>query len=421
MDDRQVRLLMVLSAAVVAIGLVYWLVPERGADPAWDHAATVPVWQVDVDAVESLVVEQPDRPRLEVVRAGAGWRLVEPSDEPADRLRVDAALKALARIDLGVPIDGEPGDLGLGDPPRGRITVRHRGGRTETLDVGDAAPVGWQTYARTADGSVVAVAGHLDQDVVIDPYRFRDASVFRFDPTGVVRVELHSPAGVLDVVRHDDATWWLAGYGRADLTALDDLVLTLLDLRLDTFLDQAAPDGITEPKHRVVVGMADGSAVEARFGDDLPMGRLVQAASGAQGSILPERLAFLDQGPTDLGDVRAFPVTGQRVDRIEIVIDDRVAEMTGGDGAWTTRGLTGGQGAALFEALRRAGIDQFGSEAPELGASSGRVTIHEGAGRTRIVELGRVVDGARLAQDASGGRVYRVPEAEVAAIKERMP
>lgn len=432
MDERQVRLLVVLSAATIAVALVYLLVPRNTADPAWDRQATVPVWRIDAEDVVALTVAQPGDKTLALVKQGDRWMLERPVAEPADPKRVEAALRRLAKIDLGVPIDGESADaLGLGDPPMGRIEVRLQDGSSHSLDVGGVAPVGWQTYARTDGGELVAVSGHLDRDVLLDPWTFRNAAVFSFEPAEFDGLSLASPGGTLEVRRDAGDLFWLTAtpagaepihFGRASSADVENLVLTLLDLRLDTFLDNAAPDGIQDPAHQIAVRSRGGQTQVARFGAELPMGRLVQTARSSQGSILPERLAFLDMGPTDLADRYAFPLASSRIERIEVSLGGRATVLTPTVDGWRATGLDAQRADALYRAVRGASVDRGVAMPTDLSFRvEGRVKAHLGADAVRLVEIGQEIGGHRLARDVSGGPPYAVLAREITAIAGLLP
>ncbi|MFK7930526.1 MAG: DUF4340 domain-containing protein [Myxococcota bacterium] len=434
MDDRQMRLLVVLSGATIAAALIYLLLPGAQDDPPWDRRATEPVWSLDANQVVALTVKQSNKDTLTIQKQGEDWVMVSPVKEPADPLRVEAVLKRLAKVDRGVPIDGEQlASLGLANPPAGQVEVTLASGASLSLDLGQPAPVGWQTYARAPSGAIVAVAGHFEKDVLLDPWTFRDASVFDFDPKEFSGMQMQSPGGLMTVRRDSGDLFWLVGtpaiegaapidFGRGDGPAIENLVLTLLDLRLDAFMDNAAPGGIDAPQHRVAVELRDGTVHEARFGAELPMGRLVQAPDGSQGSILQERLAFLDMGPTDLADSKAFPTSSSRTRRIEVSIDGRQTELVTDGAGWSATGVEQAVGPRLYRAVQTAGIDrQVRFEGQDLGEVTGRVRAHMGADEVRLVELGRVVGRSRLARDVSGGPIYAVPEAEVQAIVSLLP
>lgn len=423
MDDRQVRLLVVLTAAVVVLGLLYAFVPRRGSDLPWADEATHRVWSLSPDHVEAFSIARGAEEPAVIVRQGDGWRMRSPEDREADPRVVEMVLRELSRIELAVPLGRtDPTELGLGEPPAGRVKVEVRNGESFEVDFGDVAPVGWHTYARAPDGTLVVVPGHFGDDVLLPVQAFRESSLIRYPLSKVVAVELHSPRGELRVYRDSASEWWLDGYGRADLNGLENLLLSLLDLRVEQFFDDLVPEGITEPRHRAVVELADGSRIEARFGDNLPMGRLVQTYVGDIAVIPPERLALLDQGPTNLMDMGAFPVMAEGVDRIEVGIDGRHVEIRGGEGTWRAAGLSPAQAIQLVESLRKAKVALPGSPPiEELGPVAGRVRIHQGDRRTRVIEISEAQGAARRVRDLSGGPITTLDDAWIAEVLERMP
>lgn len=422
MDDRQVRLLVVLAAVVAMVGLIYVLAPRTSPEAPWDAAASHSVWSFSSEQVVLFTLQVRGESELVVRREGSGWIMVEPDERPADTRRVERALSTLADLELAVPLpDADPGELGL-DEPHGRVRIGLASGQELTLDIGDEAPVGWQTYARTADGTLVALPGHLSQDVLLEPSAFRESSVLRYALDQVRAAELHSPGGTLRVSRDSGGDWWLEGWGRADPRGLDNLFVSLLDLRVDAFVDHLAPDGIDDPRHRVVVELAGGERLEARFGDQLPMGRLTQTASGGVGVVRPELLALLDQGPTDLLDQHAFPVRSDRIERIVIAIDEGAATLHHDQGRWRASGLDTTQANQLLEALDQAAMDLPPTDPfDQIGAITGRVRIHYGDDRARLIELGTLDGGERRIRDASGGPITTVPEPHIQKVIERLP
>jgi hypothetical protein len=421
MEERQVRLLVVLSALVAVMGLITVFSPRDVRDGPLDAQATYPVWTWTPDQARTLNIQVGNEPPTRLTRQDREWWMQAPEHRRADRLRVEQALQSLATIAFGVPLSGSSAvELGL-DPLRARIEVEVSSGRSWTLEVGDQAPVGWQTYVRTPDGALVAIAGHLELDVLLSFTAFRATEVMRFSPATMVAVELHSPNGQLRVAREGRWSWWLEGYGRADLGALDNLALSALDLRVDSFADALLPDGLVEPRHRIVVETEDGQVHEARFGDDLPMGRLVQTTYGDVGLIRPHVLGFLDQGPSDLMDRSAFPVGLGRTDRVDVSIDGRSATLERVGEAWRVTGWPPSRSAALFEAVAQAqvAVPRRGEDVP-FGDMTGTVRVRVGTDRVHVVEIGQRVGDRRAIRDIGGGAVTWVPEADVGRILERL-
>ena len=106
--------------------------------------ALVPVPLADLAGLE---VEGPDSPRKRFERdpAAGSWRLKEPLDALADRERLDEAAGDLNAWTIASYVDDaadEPAELGKYGllEPRLKLSVRHRAGRTVSLEIG--APAG---------------------------------------------------------------------------------------------------------------------------------------------------------------------------------------------------------------------------------------------------------------------------------------
>lgn len=401
MHPRQARLLLVLTT--VLLGLTAALVLSDGSDGS-DPQATAAVWSVEADEVERLTVDRSEG-RLVLQRAADGWRVVEPYEADADPRKVEELLDELEAIRRGVPVTtaGENEEYGLGADPVATVTVILEGGSTQTLVVGDPAPVDHRTYVRGADGSVVAVVGRPG-DLLTEPAAwFRDHRVLRFQPEAVRRITLRGPEGSLSV--HGARTsWWLEGFTRADPDAVDDLIVGLLDLRFDTFDDSGPPP---DPPHRsVVLEFEGGERLQLSTGEAVGIGTPVWTSDGRYGRALPAALALLGQGPTDLGDSRAFPIVPHRSDRIVVTRGDRRWEAVREGREWKSDGAAA---RSLVDGLAAATIHYRREPVPELTETWARVEIHE-AGEIRTVEVGQVIEQSwRVARDTAGGEPYLVP------------
>jgi hypothetical protein len=421
-DDRQVRLLVILSAAVFAVGLVYAFRPEPETESRWDQQATETLWKIDADQVVYLQIDLGERGSVVARRSGDElWMLEQPLVAVADQLRMRGALSDLTSLELGIPVvDADVKVLGLGEQPRAVVTLQTNTGAEYTLRVGDPAPIGWATFVQREDGLVMVVPRHLDDSLMEDPFLFRDHNVFRYKPGDVVSGEIVSERGTVRVHKGDGGEWWLDGYGRADYSGLDMLFLGLLELRFDQILDGASPDGIPDPRFAVKITTADGLVHELRVGSELPNGgTFVQAASGIQGIIDPERMRILGMGPRDLGDSYAFPVRREGVDRMDIALGDLTASLLGGEGRWTWAGHSDEQAMALAKELRNLPITfRVGEQIPDPGDFTGRVTLGAGDSRLYIVDLGQQVQpGFTGARDISGGEPYLIATERLDAVR----
>jgi hypothetical protein len=404
-EASQTRWLIGLGLALVA--LIVALSIQGEADTTSDPNLSAEVWSVDADQITTIRIEGPEG-ALRLNREGDRWWLVEPVRSKAEPERVQAALDALA-IRLGKPVVGVTPDqyaeFGLGEPPHLRVVVGLEQGLERTLDIGLPTPVDFQTYARAADGSVVAVPGDLNRALGERAEVFRDHRMFDVDPSEVRAVTLWSPEGKLRMVGQGKH-WALEGFGRADPVKVDDVVMGLLDLRYDVLWDTG--QAIGAPTHGAIVELEDGSTQELRVGESTPMGVASSTSDGRFGTLYAEMLAQLGRGPTSIAATEAFPVDLDTADEIRVEVDGLTVVARRNGPAWEADGrradLVYGAVRALSEVPAHYRLD------PPTGAASGagQIVVREGD-RLLVVLLGEEVDGFRIVMDAAHEIPYRVP------------
>jgi hypothetical protein len=95
MNFRITAILAVIAIAVV--GGLYWWENIREKPPETPPAgAPVALWGVKPEAVTGVKIVAADGNTVEVIREGEGWKMVAPSQEPADTTRVDTVVRQLA-------------------------------------------------------------------------------------------------------------------------------------------------------------------------------------------------------------------------------------------------------------------------------------------------------------------------------------
>lgn len=412
MEERQLRMGVVLLAVLAVLLVLYW--QWTPAEDDTDPDATVPVWHVDGDQITKLEIERADG-RVVLAEHPDGWHLEEPVQDVADAKEVGYLVDELSRIEKGVGIpDADPAEFGLGDPPTVRATVTLDDGSTKTLDIGDEAPVGWRTYARAADGSVVAVAGVAGKKFQVGVDDLRDARMLRFDIAAVRRVVVQSADGTLDV-SGEGKTWWLQGFSRADPTKVEDLLTDLADVRFDQISPtDLAPDGIADPKIHVTLELqgATGDVItrELAVGDPAPLGTLVRTDAGRSGWAVPESLKFLGRGPKDIGDSHAFAVDPESDDEISVKLGDLTWSAARTEDGWQANG---GDARKQVDEITKVTLQYRPTAPPAPTDTWGTVTASEGD-TTRTVRIGQVVEaGYRTAVDERGGQPYLVEQSEL--------
>lgn len=419
MDEQQSRQITVLAALLlILLGAVYYWEPATDVDG--DDLPTVSVWEVPRDQVAQLRVEGQRRADVLLFEdQPEGWYLRQPEDALADPIHVDGLLYTVTRIEEGEAIpDADPADFGLAPEPQLVVTAILADGSEQRLEIGDASPIGNKTYVRSADGGVAVVTGDLLEKLTPVYDKFKDKQLLHLEPGKVRSVTLEAPEGTLHLAS-EGGDWWLEGFARADLDAVDDLVLAALDMRLDSFLDAGAlAGGIDAPRYTLTLVEEGDRTQVVRVGEQTPEGVLVEVEGGPVGFAPPAAFTFLTQGPRDVGAKTAIPWKEGKVSRVEGELDGQSFALTKEDDGWTVASPEGADADALVGAVRALVMDYRSDPVPALSESWGRITVHRDDLETdRVVLLGqREGSSWRVAKDEAGGGTFLVPVGEIEAL-----
>ncbi|MBX2801205.1 MAG: DUF4340 domain-containing protein [Myxococcales bacterium] len=403
----------IVGLSLVLVFLSWWLMRSDGSS----QEEQTPLWTLPVVDVTRVEVVRPDD-TVVLLREAETWSLSQPlMDTRVDERRVEQLLLSLAGLQVDEIVaspdeDGEP--YGLGDPPHLQVSLTMSSGRTHGLAVGLLTPVGYGTYARRSDGSVVALRGDLHRELLIDAAAFRDHRLLSFDPARVRAVELWGPNGTLRA-RGEGTQWWLDGFGRADPDRVDDLVMGLLDVRFDAILD--LEEEIAQPLRTATVELDDGTRLVARVGEDTPLGTLVWAPDDRRGTVVSDALMLLEQGPSDLGVREAFGIDLDRSDRVEVTLGDQSVTLMRESGVWAAEGYERADALDLVQALADVGVRYERAAPPAVEDRWGGVTVWEGE-TSRSVALGPLHVDVHSAQDEAGGPPFRIPSRDLQAARE---
>ncbi len=405
MNDAQTRIGAVLLAALVAVALML----RFGPDPSGDDnpEATAPVWSVEEAKVVRVEVVRASG-RLVVERDGEKWKVLEPFDYPADTRVVEALVSELSAIDKGVPMDGDKADFGLADPPLAEVTLTLEGGETRQLKVGHPATVTRKLYVQAADGGIAAVESDVHELLIEDAESYRDLRIWSFEPSEVQSVVLDSAEGTLEVSRDPSNRWWLRGYGRADADRVEDLVVGLLNIRLQRW-HSPAEIFIDKVEHTAVVTLKDGQQFRMEVGVSTGVISLVRVEGGAaSGPVNSEELALLGQGPADIGESRAFPLDTTAITGLSVELPDGRWSLQKKGDIWERDGKEELKAQAALEAVARVGIEYPIEPPPAWSETVGKIVVQEGDAQS-VWEVGGLVDDRwRLVRDTAGGDPYRV-------------
>lgn len=424
MQEAQLRLGIVMVLALLAVSLVlrFW---QPDPEPT-DTAETQEVWKVAADDVTGVEVDGV-KGKLVLAKDGEDWLVKEPFAGSADTQKSRDLVNDLTDIKTGIPIDGSDGaKYGLGDPPHATVVLTLNNGKTQTILIGAAAPGGHRRYVRIPDGPITAVGGEISS-LDDDAMEFRDRKIIDFKIPDVVHAQIAGPNGTLSVSKVGQQ-WWVDGFTRADDRKLEDLLLALLDLRFDA-IAPADVVPVTDGQYDVSIQLADGRTVGMHVSapdteDGGAPGPVTISADGRQtGTLASSGLAFLGQGPVDVGDASAFPVDRTAARQVAITLADTsmTMEAVGPDGdSWTVDGKESTRTKPTLDALSDASIHYRRDPVPAITDKYGTIHVTLGAGE-HTYDVGQIVEGSfRVVQDEAGGQPYLVPVDQIDQIVKAM-
>jgi hypothetical protein len=431
MNDRQTRLLTILSAVLlVLVALLVLVKPpadEKDGEETWTKAFGE---TMDPGAITSVVLEGPagiahlykkDGAWHVTEQSGSMVDLIDPVDTLADERKAEDLVRLLGELEIGPPLevaDGTLASFGLDAP----IVVSVRRGEAAVLflHVGNDAPVGMRTYVQIANDPEVHVSRErLRAAVSMGVDDLRDRAVARFDRSEVVRIEIGSPTAL--TLREDELGWWVSGRTggelRADEARVRSLVQDILDVRADDFPPPSTWDGRTR---------IDSLPIRLWLGD-APHPVLVQvdrwaadewSVSGpAQDAPVRVRLAPLPGMSLAVDPWTAtslLPVRDPQLSavRLETPRTSFAAKREGG--TWEPAA-----GATVASAITASRVDRSRTVERPLGSPTGRIELEEDGDRLQTLALfPALASGDVPASDRADGPVFVVAASQIEAIEQ---
>lgn len=448
MSPRTAGVVFLVAAALFAFIYLYEIRGEEGRREA-EEAEKRLFPDIEVDAVEELSFSPAGGEPVRLERADGRWQLREPLEFPADAFAADGMASALADLTRQQVLDDPqpPETYGLGE---GALEIAFRaGGAEHRVRIGDAAPVGSNTYvAVDQDPAVYTVASFGVNALRKDLGDLRDKRVAHFDQAAVDRIEARWPDGGVTLAKGEGGWRLLSPVEDAADTATVDALLTDLNfLRATGFEDAPPPDadaGLDPPDFAVTLG----GSTSAEEGEAEPLElriavgraqesdeRLVRAAAASLYRIPADRIADFPREVVAyrFKELSRYPQADAA--RVEVVFARLVSSEEGdepvevvatrGDSGWSTGpgGFAPGKVASLVSELSRLRAVDILAEAPDperladwgLAPPRTEISVYgEGDALLGRVQIGVVrADGSIVARAGDGGRVYAL-DAEVA-------
>jgi hypothetical protein len=257
MNDRQTRLLTILSAVLLVLVAVLVLV-KPPADDKEEGDKFSPAFGEALDASTITGIDL-ENGRTHLYKKDGVWKvtqssgsmadLTDPIDTLAEERKADDLVRVVSELEIGPPLDIGQSSLdsfGLDEP----IVVRVLRGDATPLElrVGNDAPVGMRTYVQIgSDAAVHVTRERIRASVALGIDDLRDHAVARFDHSEVKRIEIGTPTEL--TLREDELGWWVSaasgGELRADETRVRSFVQDILDVRADDFPPASTWEGRT--------------------------------------------------------------------------------------------------------------------------------------------------------------------------------
>jgi len=277
-----------LALAVAALGAFVWLYEIRGAEErAEEKEAAKRIFRgVEADDVTAFALRTKEGQALRLEKTEGVWRILEPIAFPADATNAESVASTLASLRSEAVIEdpGPPAEYGL----EGEPDVRFRAdGEERVLRIGDASPVGSNTYVATAEDRPVYVVAHyrtMSLERTLD--EMREKRLARFERDAVVEARVRWKGGAVRLVRdeQDPEAWRLVEplEAAADARTVSKLLSDLEFLRATGFDDQPSEEVLARLETPEV-------AIELRTKADGKEGAVRVALGAPEGTDLPAR------------------------------------------------------------------------------------------------------------------------------------
>ncbi len=241
--------LIILTACFAGLAAFVYFYEISGKE-ARDQAEELQqsVLRVEQDKIHSVEIDHQGQEPIVLEKVDDNWVLRKPIDALADNGAVDGLLRDLSAAKRDRTLEAVSGDdlktYGLDDPGI-RVKVDAEGG-VKTLRVGNKDFSGSKLYVQL-EGSkdVLVTSTSLETSVNKPTADWRSKDALKFDRAKVEQIEIHRPAGNLDLQKRD-GNWVLTSpeEGAADETKVTSLLSTLEFAKAVRFVEEDPEDRI---------------------------------------------------------------------------------------------------------------------------------------------------------------------------------
>lgn len=306
------RILVAVLAVIIAY---FYLVEEKHRKASAEkHLSERKLLPFPADSVQKFVLVNPSGQRIEIERAGAGWKITSPITADGDGPAIDSFLGQVVpgrRADE-MPGVGDLGAYGL-ERPFASLIFYPRGGAADTLFVGDKTPTSSNSYVCLGSSKNVFISSSITHNLMNKSlYLLRDKSFVSFKGESVKAITIRAGRARIDLARAGKYWWFTEPRVRADRVKVEQYLTQLTTTIVRSYAsesDSLERYGLKNPEREITFAMgseratvsfgtAQGDQVYAtRTGLDKVVvleGKLLGAFDWTRESLRAMNLAFFD-------------------------------------------------------------------------------------------------------------------------------
>ncbi len=272
-----------LVLLLAGLGAYIWFVERKQEPKREGERPKVTLLAVDKAKARQVTLSSSGGDTIQVVKEGAGWKLVSPFAAPADSSAVESMLTSLEKLEADEVVSDQPGDLvqyGLATPSR-TVSALVEGAKDPlSVQFGAKAPDGSSVYAKTPAGpKVYLVPSWVEGSFDKKAFDLRDRDLLHVKRDDVRQLAVSGPEGDYALARTDAGEWAFTRplATRAGRWSVDGLLGTLENLRMEKVAEENASDpkqlasfGLDKPARTVSLVMSDGSTRTLQIGAAAP-------------------------------------------------------------------------------------------------------------------------------------------------------
>jgi hypothetical protein len=400
---------------LLAVG-VYWSERSKKAEEGKPSPDAPPKLSTLADAdVQRFEIRRKDAPPVVVEKSANGWKITAPVALRADTTAAAGVVSSITGLTWDRLVEEKGGDLaqfGLSQPAL-QVEIDAKGGKKQTLLVGDEAPTSGSFYAKLEGGPRVFTIGSPVKTSVDKSARdLRDQRLLTFNDEKLSRIELTAKNQTLELGKDAHGDWQILKPSsiRADGGAVEEVRRKLREAKIDATAteedEKKAPAEFASGTRVAIARVTDPSGtqeLEIRKQGDAYFAK----SSAVEGAfkVAAETATGLDKGLEDLRNKKVFDFGFTELTKVQV---NSYAFEKSGD-TWKSGGkaMDSTTVQVLIDKLRDLAATAF--PASGFGAPSVTISVTPSGGKgVEKVEIAPLPKGGYLARRENEPVLYQL-------------